>query len=287
MACIPKEWLQPLDRKLKFDSDFSSPSILGAGPSLRWFFELLRTDAKAADFLLSSIGLKMDQATKASFWIKDNQPSMKDKKFLVHPGTTSKTALSLFLAWKLTKKVTGSAQTFPLAVGLVAGFYLCLRTPRTLNKTLGEISPVSPFRILLILDLEVSAFFANEATVISCLSNINLILYFTSWRTFRFRLPGSLKKSMKEARTSSIKVVPRSSKSSAAPEWKLRPWTPPFFIGAQPRYIHDEHHQHAHSVEVPSGAHHSHWHRHEPMKHSHPHSLDIHHQHTHENNQSG
>ena len=46
-------------------------------------------------------------------------------------------------------------------------------------------------------------------------------------------------------------------------------------------HIHDEHHQHVHSPEDPTGEPHNHPHRHERLEHSHPHYPDIHHRHPH------
>ena len=47
------------------------------------------------------------------------------------------------------------------------------------------------------------------------------------------------------------------------------------------KHVHDEHHQHEHSPDDPSGEPHTHRHRHERLEHSHPHYPDVHHRHPH------
>ena len=47
------------------------------------------------------------------------------------------------------------------------------------------------------------------------------------------------------------------------------------------RHVHDDHHQHAHGPDDPSGEPHTHRHRHVPMRHKHPHYPDLHHRHEH------
>ena len=46
------------------------------------------------------------------------------------------------------------------------------------------------------------------------------------------------------------------------------------------RHVHDEHHQHKHGGDDPSGEPHTHWHRHAPLVHRHPHYPDLHHRHS-------
>jgi drug/metabolite transporter (DMT)-like permease len=47
------------------------------------------------------------------------------------------------------------------------------------------------------------------------------------------------------------------------------------------KHVHDEHHQHEHWPDDPSGEPHTHRHRHERLEHSHPHYPDLHHRHPH------